>query len=58
MKVKDLIKELLDEDMDADVYVRTGKEGTALDGITRGRGSAMYGDVYLEPDSELKDARD
>lgn len=58
MKVKDLIKELLDEDMDSEVYVRTGRDGTLLDGITRGRGSAAYGDVYLEPDRELKDAAD
>lgn len=58
MKVKDLIKELLDEDMDSEVYVRTGRDGTLLDGITRGRGSAAYGDVYLEPERELKDAAD
>lgn len=56
MNVKELISQLLEEDMHKDVFIRVGKEGMPIDGISS-LGKSFY-DVCIEPERELKDAEE
>ena len=58
MKVKELITQLLSEDMDDEVFVRVGTNSPRVDGISNMRNGDYNRGVWIEPDRELKDADD
>ncbi|HEU4771866.1 MAG TPA: hypothetical protein VFS68_06885 [Candidatus Udaeobacter sp.] len=58
MKVRELITQLLDEDMDYDIFIRVGKDYVEVDGISNQSVGGGIVDVLIEPDRELKDAAD